>query len=58
MENKEDFKTVKWIRQVRDKNSSKYDKLDLKDFATELSKEAKKSHIWERIKKKKKHLTK
>lgn len=54
MENKKNFKAVEWIREVRDKNTSKYKKLNLKEFALELSKEAKESHVWERIIKNKK----
>ena len=54
MENKENFDTVKWVREVRDKNSVKHKKLTLKEFAYELSKEAKKSKMWEKISKDKK----
>lgn len=54
MVNKENFKAVKWIREVRDKNFSKHKKLNLKEFAFELSKEAKKSKLWEKINKDKK----
>ncbi len=51
MASKENFDTVKWIREVRDKNFSKHKKLTLKEFAFELSKEAKKSKLWEKINK-------
>lgn len=54
MENKENFKAIKWIREVRDKNTLKYKNLNLKEFALKLSNDAKESSIWERVLKNKK----
>jgi len=50
MKAKKGFKAVKWVRKIRDKNIVKYKNLNLKDFATALSSEAKKSELWKALK--------
>jgi len=53
MKNNKEFKTVEWVRKIRDNNANKFKDFNMKEFAMGLSQEAKRSEFWKELKSKK-----